>query len=50
MVIVITANHYVIDAVGGLAILTVGWFAGNAVTRAGRSAPPDQLGTAAFEP
>jgi hypothetical protein len=50
VVIVITANHYVIDAAGGLAILTVGWVLGNRFTRAGRSAPPDQLGSAAFEP
>jgi hypothetical protein len=50
IVIVITANHYVIDAVGGLVILSIGWFVGNAVTRAGRSAPPAQLGAAAFEP
>ena len=38
VVIVITANHYFIDAVGGLAILTIGWFVGNRVTRAGRAA------------
>jgi hypothetical protein len=50
VVIVITANHYVIDAVGGLAILAIGWFLGNRFTRAGRPAPPDELGTAAFEP
>jgi len=50
IVIVITANHYVIDAVGGLVILSAGWFLGNLITRAGRSAPPEQLGTAAFEP
>jgi hypothetical protein len=50
VVIVITANHYVIDAVGGLAILAVGWILGNRFTRAGRPAPPDELGTAAFEP
>jgi hypothetical protein len=50
IVIVITANHYIIDAVGGLAILFVGWILGNRLTRAGRAAPPDQLGSAAFEP
>jgi hypothetical protein len=50
VVIVITANHYVIDAVGGLVILAAGWFLANRFTRAGRAAPPDQLGSAAFEP
>lgn len=37
VVIIITANHYILDAVAGLAILGVGWFAANLVTRAGRS-------------
>ena len=50
IVIIITGNHYVIDAVGGLSILAVGWFLGNRFTRAGRSAPPEELGSAAFEP
>ncbi len=50
VVIVITANHYVIDAVGGLAILAVGWIVAIRFTRAGRAARPDQLGSAAFEP
>jgi hypothetical protein len=36
VVIVITANHYVIDAVGGLVILSIGWVLGNRFTRAGR--------------
>jgi hypothetical protein len=49
-VIVITANHYVIDAVGGLAILAIGWVLGNRFTRAGREAAPRELGSAAFEP
>ena len=31
IVIVITGNHYVIDAAGGLAILAVGWFASGAI-------------------
>ena len=35
-VIVITANHYVIDAVGGLVILSIGWFLASRFTRAGR--------------
>ena len=50
VVIVITANHYVIDAVGGLAILAIGWVVGNRFTRAGREAAPRELGSAAFEP
>ena len=36
VVIVITANHYVIDAVGGLVILSIGWVLANRFTRAGR--------------
>jgi len=39
IVIVITANHYVLDAVGGLIILACGWFVSGYVTRAGRRAP-----------
>ncbi len=38
-VIVITANHYFLDAVGGLVILSIGWFVANKFTRAGRGAP-----------
>ena len=37
VVIVITANHYVIDAVGGWMILAIGWFLGNRFTHAGRA-------------
>ena len=37
-VIVVTANHYFLDAVGGLAILSIGWFLGDKFTRAGRGA------------
>ncbi len=36
VVIIITANHYVLDAVGGLLVLTVSWFLANWFTRAGR--------------
>ena len=36
IVIVITANHYLIDALGGLLILSIGWVLGNKFTRAGR--------------
>ena len=35
-VIVITANHYLLDAVGGLVILAIGWVLANRFTRAGR--------------
>ena len=42
-VIVVTANHYFIDAVGGLVILTLGWTVAARFTRAGRGPerPPD---------
>lgn len=36
VVIVVTGNHYVLDAVGGLAVLAIGWLIANRVTRAGR--------------
>ena len=39
MVIVLTANHYVLDAVGGVAVLTVGYAIARALTRAGRRPP-----------
>ena len=29
VVIIITANHYILDAVGGLVVLAVGWFLAN---------------------
>jgi hypothetical protein len=35
-VIVITANHFVLDAVGGLVILAIGWVVAHKFTRAGR--------------
>jgi hypothetical protein len=35
-VIIITANHYFLDAVGGLVILSIGFALGNRFTRAGR--------------
>ncbi|HUI48192.1 MAG TPA: phosphatase PAP2 family protein [Acidimicrobiia bacterium] len=37
VVIVITANHYILDAVGGLVILAAGWFLSSIFTRAGRT-------------
>jgi hypothetical protein len=39
VVIVITANHYILDAVGGLLILGIGWVLAHLFTRAGRGAP-----------
>ena len=36
-VIVITGNHYLLDAVGGWIILAIGWFLSGLVTRAGRA-------------
>lgn len=36
VVIVITANHYILDAVAGVVILGIGWIAANRLTRAGR--------------
>jgi hypothetical protein len=39
VVIVVTANHYVLDAVGGLLVLAIGWFVAARFTRAGRGAP-----------
>jgi hypothetical protein len=36
IVIVLTGNHFVIDAAGGLLILGIGWFVANKITRAGR--------------
>ena len=36
IVIVITANHYILDAVAGAATFLVGWFMSGQITRAGR--------------
>jgi hypothetical protein len=38
-VIVITGNHYLLDAVGGFAALGIGWLVANRFTRAGRGTP-----------
>jgi len=38
VVIVLTANHYLLDAAGGLAILAAGYAAAHILTRAGREA------------
>jgi hypothetical protein len=39
-VIVLTANHYILDAVGGFAVLGIGFLVARSATRAGRSDPP----------
>ena len=39
IVIVITANHYFLDAAGGVAIFLIGWFLSGVFTRAGRGKP-----------
>jgi hypothetical protein len=39
VVIILTANHYILDAVAGLVVLAVGWFLANTFTRAGRGVP-----------
>jgi hypothetical protein len=36
IVIIITANHYILDAAGGLVVLIAGWYVANWFTRAGR--------------
>jgi PAP2 superfamily len=38
-VIVVTANHFILDAVGGLVVLAIGWYVAGACTRAGRRDP-----------
>lgn len=51
IVIVITANHYVIDALGGLLILAIGWLVANQFTRAGQGPPlPVTDGSSATDP
>ena len=42
-VIVITANHYILDAVGGLVVLGIGWVVAARFTRAGRRDPVPAL-------
>jgi hypothetical protein len=39
--IVVTANHYLLDAVAGFAVLGIGYVVARAVTRAGRSQAVD---------
>jgi hypothetical protein len=43
VVIIITANHYIVDAVAGLVILAIGWFTADRITRAGRGSPADAV-------
>ena len=43
VVIVITANHYILDAAGGLLILAAGWFLARLFTRAGRGPKTNNL-------
>jgi len=45
IVIVLTGNHYILDAVGGLVVLAVGWYASGRFTKAGRIADeePDRV-------
>jgi hypothetical protein len=45
VVIVISANHYFLDAVGGAAIFLIGWIVSGFVTRAGRGAPIEAQNT-----
>ena len=40
LAIVVTANHYFLDAVGGAAVLAVGFLIGRGITRHRRPAPP----------
>jgi len=45
LAIVLTGNHYVLDAVGGFAVLGLGYVLARLVTRAGRGAPVVPAGT-----
>jgi hypothetical protein len=45
-VIVITANHFFLDAVGGFAILGIGYVGARLITRAGRGRPVAEPGSA----
>jgi hypothetical protein len=51
VVIVITGNHYVLDAAGGVLVLAAGWLIAVRFTRAGRGrqepAPPAPRATEA---
>lgn len=47
-VIIVTANHYFLDAVGGFAILGIGYFGARCITRAGR--PSDSVADRSVSP
>jgi len=46
-VVVITANHYLLDAVGGFLLFGAGYWIARAITRAGRRAPRGESATPA---
>jgi len=50
LVITITANHYILDAVAGLVILGIGWVVANRFTCAGRGSPEPGGGPATGSP
>jgi hypothetical protein len=43
-VIVLTANHYILDAVGGFMVLGIGFLVARVTTRAGRGEPVEAPG------
>ncbi len=49
-VIVLTGNHYVLDAVGGFTVLLIGFLLARRFTRAGRGARPSPLPSDPSEP
>jgi hypothetical protein len=48
-VVVVTANHFFLDAVGGLAIFVIGYWIARAFTRSGRGVPIETTTTAEAE-
>ena len=48
--IVLTANHFVLDAVGGFAVLGLGYLIARAITRAGRGIPTGTDATSTSRP
>lgn len=50
VVVVVTGNHYVLDAVGGLVIFAVGYGVARLITRAGRGPALDPAGAAVTAP
>ena len=45
IVIVITGNHFVLDAVGGFGVLGIGYLIARAITKAGRRLPVEAPAT-----